>query len=52
MEADRRQREEQYAALKDKEWRDTLQREAQLHRWACLQAGAATVAIASKQPVN
>lgn len=34
MEAGRRLREEQYAALKDKEWEDTLRREAELHRSA------------------
>lgn len=34
MEAGRRLREEQYAALKDKEWEDTLRREGELHRWA------------------
>ncbi len=32
MEAGRQLREEQYAALKDKEWEDTLRREAQRHR--------------------
>jgi hypothetical protein len=32
MEAGRKLREEQYAALKDKEWEDTLRREAELHR--------------------
>jgi len=32
MEAGRRLREEQYAALKDKEWEDTLRREAEMHR--------------------
>ena len=34
MEAGRRLREEQYAALKDKEWEDTLRREADMHRSA------------------
>lgn len=35
MEAGRKLREEQYAALKDKEWEDTLMREAELHRCTC-----------------
>lgn len=35
MEAGRKLREEQYAALKDKEWEDTLRREAELHRSVC-----------------
>ena len=34
MEEGRKLREEQYAALKDKEWEDTLRREAELHRSA------------------
>jgi hypothetical protein len=32
MEAGRKLREEQYAAVKDREWEDTLRREAELHR--------------------
>jgi hypothetical protein len=34
MEAGRKLREEQYAALKDKEWEDTLLSEAELHRYS------------------
>ncbi|WIA32870.1 hypothetical protein OEZ86_006044 [Tetradesmus obliquus] len=32
MEADRKLREEQYAARRDKDWEETLRREAELHR--------------------
>jgi hypothetical protein len=32
MEADRKLREQQYAARRDKDWEETLRREAELHR--------------------
>jgi hypothetical protein len=32
MEADRKLREQQYAARRDKDWKETLRREAELHR--------------------
>lgn len=33
MEADRQLREEQYAAQREKDWEDTLRREAEIHRY-------------------
>lgn len=53
MEAGRKLREEQYAALKDKEWEDTLRREAELHRCvACAHGSCQLPHCMAPQPVQ
>jgi hypothetical protein len=47
MEENRKLREQQYAAQKDKEWASALLREQELHRWGRRGAGGAAYSMGS-----